>query len=543
MSHLPCFSRTRKALGSLTKLLLCCKCDTYMNAPITLAGCNHVFCQNCLKSCDKCPICSVPFWVQDQKVNRRLSSVSYICSQLRQHINDGGTSFETSNGRNLDALDSGNDLVLQTRQTKCGIQNSLRKRQFDKENNTRKTIDRKQLKKAKLRHSIDSIPKKTTAKSSSRRSTLSTCFPKDIEKNSKGETKLHVAAIQGNIDAVSKLLQNPVNLNEKDNAGWTALHEACNRDHTEIVRMLLDNGAYIDIPGYENETPLMDAVMNNRLNTVRLLLERGANVSLRKLDGRTAFSFAKADEMKSLLTHYNHACNENSEIDPSVLLTTANNIKISYSSSVDSSKVKRLANLLHAKSSNRHCLGCSHFLVAHNESLKTARTLKFLQAVASGSWVITENWLDECLKLCCKVSELEFQIKGSYNDHRLGGPLRSSLAKLKCLPRLFDGCHFFLYGRFSSPSPTKTELSELIKVSGGSVLSREPKPHSDCVQACQKVPYHAKPDTDQYFFTYYIIYDSSQQQQPRLVRQGKVCAVTVNWLLDCISQFELCKIV
>ena len=167
------------------------------------------------------------------------------------------------------------------------------------------------------------------------------------------------------------------------------------------------------------------------------------------------------------------------------------------------------------------------------------RNLSYLQAMAAGAWILSESWVDKCLEMKKWISERSFLIKGAYDDQRLDGPLHSVAAKLKCFPRLFDGCHFFVYGNFSSPLPTKAQLVELLKMCGGQILSREPKYDSDIVQSCRKVPYHAIPDTPQYYYTYYIVYDPSQKYLPRPIHLGKVSTVPVSWVLDCISEFRV----
>uniref|UniRef100_H2YAG8 BRCA1-associated RING domain protein 1 n=1 Tax=Ciona savignyi TaxID=51511 RepID=H2YAG8_CIOSA len=343
-----------------------------------------------------------------------------------------------------------------------------------------------------------------------------------------------------NLDELRLLLKEGLDVNAKDHAGWTALHEACNRGFTDVVEVLVTAGAYINIPGYENETPLMDAVANNRFETVKFLLKSCADINLRSLKGQTAVTIASSDEMKQLLLTLH--CDGNTDVSLSSLSQTSFfPIVIAGSSSISQDLLVSAAKVLNAEIANdgNATTKTTHFIVKCDKSNRTNRTLKYLQSVAAGAWVLNELWLDACVKRKHHVNEENFVVEGCKEDAVLDGPLRSVDGRLKSLPRLFDGCHFFLSGRFSPPGLSKNQLCDIIKLAGGELLSREPKPDSDRVQACTKIAYHARPICMHYLHTYYIVYDASQNSSQRIIMQGKVATVTANWILDCISQFSI----
>lgn len=105
------------------------------------------------------------------------------------------------------------------------------------------------------------------------------------------------------------------------------------------------------------------------------------------------------------------------------------------------------------------------------------------------------------------------------------------------LPKLFDGCYFFLGGNFKHHP--KNDLLKLITAAGGKVLSRKPKPDSDVTQTINTVAYHANPDSDQRFCTQYIVYEDLFNCRPERVRQGKVWMAPSTWLISCVMAFEL----
>lgn len=522
-----------KSIQGLKELMQCINCEQHMNSPVTLWSCNHVFCENCLENKTVCPKCNLPTWPEDTSKNRRLHNISLLCSQIESSLNRTA-SLSTKKDQSSSAKDSFETEKKNVNQKEISTRlkrpksshltktdsNSKRKRN-EKENCSKKSVSK--IKK----ESKGFITPKTKTRS--------------FSKNVKGETLLHIAAMSGDLAEVEKCIKNINDVNTKDNAGWTPLHEACNQGHVAVVEKLLNAGALIDIPGYENDTPLIDAVNNNRIDVVKLLLNHGANVYLRNSAGKTAVELAQTSEMRSIISEYltSQSLHPKNEI---LLKTKSDNIKIAFSSSINLKKVKSLCRAINASLAQQNVFKCSHLILPYNDELKAVRSLKYLQAMAVGAWIVNEKWIEKCLDSQSWVNELSFQIKGCYEDTIFDGPLRSRKAKLECVPRLFDGCHFFLSGRFSSPLPSKQQLIDMIKEAGGIVLNREPKPDNDIIQSCQKVPYHACPDTPQFYFTYYIIYDPSQKFLPRSVRLGKVCTVSASWVLDCVSQFKICDL-
>ena len=534
------------ALGKLKEALQCSSCYKHMETPVTLWSCDHVFCKRCIEHRTRCPICELPAWAEDQSTNRRLQNVSTLCFKLDCYLNNDNT---------LSGFIQPREHCITNCTTKCeressvntnqlrGVKETTHKRKTANSSTTNSSIKAKpkKISKQELGALTKSDPTNKENKPDSKLFTtpklsIKRCMPK----NSRGETPLHLAAMQGKIDLVISLLAKKADVNAKDNAGWTPLHEACNQGSTEIAEKLLDAGALIDVPGYENDTPLIDAVNNHKVGIVELLLRRGANVNLRNAGGKTALDLAQTVEMKNLLSA--HIAQQSSKTaEAQLTVSRPNSINIFSNIDYTSNHLKRVKKFLDANILS-NAIKCTHFIVSHSSELLSKRNLKYLQAMASGAWMLNEKWVDKCLELKKWTCEQSFLIKGAYEDIVSDGPLRSVTAKLKHLPRIFDGCHFFMYGSFSPPLPTKVQLIELIKVSGGQILSREPKHDSDLVQSCRKVPYHAVPDTPQYYFTYYIVYDPSQRYLPRSVHLGKVSTVSASWVLDCISQFVICNV-
>ncbi|KAK6305990.1 hypothetical protein J4Q44_G00229150, partial [Coregonus suidteri] len=109
-------------------------------------------------------------------------------------------------------------------------------------------------------------------------------------KNCYGETLLHVAAIQGDIQRVRDMVSQGLDVNMADNAGWTPLHEAVSHGHYEISKDLIQTGALVNCIGDSGTTPLHDAVVQGHLQIAELLLKHGADPLLKNNNGQTAYS-------------------------------------------------------------------------------------------------------------------------------------------------------------------------------------------------------------------------------------------------------------
>lgn len=125
---------------------------------------------------------------------------------------------------------------------------------------------------------------------------------KNLKRNEKGETPLHLAAIDGNVKQVKKLLADKHPVNVRDYTGWTPLHEAANNGHKEIVQILLESGANInDNEGEKTDaiTPLHDACSNGHFDVIRVLLNSGAKVTLLTNSNETALDLLREWKKRS----------------------------------------------------------------------------------------------------------------------------------------------------------------------------------------------------------------------------------------------------
>lgn len=108
-------------------------------------------------------------------------------------------------------------------------------------------------------------------------------------RNDSDESVLMLAALQGHLPLVQKLVANNADVNK---TGWTPLHYAASGGHVPVMAHLLDKHAYIDAESPNGTTPLMMAARYGSPEAVKHLIQAGADVKLKNKLGLTALDFA-----------------------------------------------------------------------------------------------------------------------------------------------------------------------------------------------------------------------------------------------------------
>ena len=92
-----------------------------------------------------------------------------------------------------------------------------------------------------------------------------------------GIEEFHKAVIEGDIQTVSRFLENGIDPDTKDDKGWAPLHlAALNQD---MVDLLLKNGATATVTGPTGITPMFVAVVKEREDIKSLLENYGGRIT------------------------------------------------------------------------------------------------------------------------------------------------------------------------------------------------------------------------------------------------------------------------
>ncbi|MCJ1377658.1 hypothetical protein MMC17_000754 [Xylographa soralifera] len=107
-----------------------------------------------------------------------------------------------------------------------------------------------------------------------------------------GQTPLHHAAIDGDLERVRVLLSRDYSLHETDHHGNQPLHYAAEKLCIGIIDLLLKNGADVNAKGAEGNTPLHLALRSSK--AVNRLLQEHPTQTAHDDNGNTALHTALA---------------------------------------------------------------------------------------------------------------------------------------------------------------------------------------------------------------------------------------------------------
>ena len=104
--------------------------------------------------------------------------------------------------------------------------------------------------------------------------------------------KLLKAALDGEMDSVSTLIEQGADINCKGSWKVRPLHNACINNHFEVAKFLIEKGADINAEETNRKTPLHVAAEKGHLEIVKLLIENNTEIDSRDLAEHSALSLA-----------------------------------------------------------------------------------------------------------------------------------------------------------------------------------------------------------------------------------------------------------
>ncbi|KAL9628772.1 MAG: hypothetical protein Q9204_005672, partial [Flavoplaca sp. TL-2023a] len=115
----------------------------------------------------------------------------------------------------------------------------------------------------------------------------------DIEKKEVLQKSLHMAASNGDVERVRRLLKDKarsfIDVNATDEEGRAPIMYASCFGHEDVVDALVGAGADVDKKDRNQWTALMWAMTNRHKNIAKMLLDNGASSTVKSSSGRTAF--------------------------------------------------------------------------------------------------------------------------------------------------------------------------------------------------------------------------------------------------------------
>ncbi|XP_077295392.1 uncharacterized protein LOC143917686 [Arctopsyche grandis] len=155
----------------------------------------------------------------------------------------------------------------------------------------------------------------------------------------------------------------------------------------------------------------------------------------------------------------------------------------------------------------------THLIVKVDQDNISSRSVKYMQAVASGCWIVSFKWAEQCINTKSHAEESEFEVLDSSGKR---GPFASRTSKVK----VFHNMTFYLLPPITIV-PIE-QAAEIIQLAGGSVVN-------SLTEVAIKDPKKIS----------IVITDEANSQESRfldLCVLHKVFPINIAWMLECIGR-------
>jgi len=206
------------------------------------------------------------------------------------------------------------------------------------------------------------------------------------------------------------------------------------------------------------------------------------------------------------------------------------------------SKRMKLMNMIHTLKGSlgkQDCQGATHLVVQtsrDNKNVAKARTLKYVQAMSLGLWIVDPSWVRDSSHAGFWIDEADYEIAGDMRtiDMGDGGPRKARLDRGKPGEKgnLLRNSSILFCGTFEGDAvPPLSSMHEFVTNCGGKMRKKMPNFKKDIQRLGEKNCFVICQDAD----------DAAHDENFKLVSRGslKVPVVDAQWLLNSISLHTL----
>ncbi len=163
----------------------------------------------------------------------------------------------------------------------------------------------------------------------------------------------------------------------------------------------------------------------------------------------------------------------------------------------------------------------THLVMAEENMKAPLRSMKYFRAIANGIWILSPSWLAASLKTGFPVEEDAYELLGCHKEKLEHAPRRSRTEHFSGKPPLFLGKIFTLSGSFGvGQCPKRRDLESLIIDSGGQ-LQESVGGRKAGIEVVRTL-------------TPALLRSAVERNE-----SPKWAIGTVEWLLDCIGNYQL----
>ena len=111
-------------------------------------------------------------------------------------------------------------------------------------------------------------------------------------KNNFGSSPLHYATWFGQLPIIKYLMKQGADIKTKDIFDQTLIHSAAWNGDLKLVKFFLEKGFFLEEKDKKGNTPLLSAAQNNHLQVMKFLISKGANIAAQDNNGDNIFIIA-----------------------------------------------------------------------------------------------------------------------------------------------------------------------------------------------------------------------------------------------------------
>ncbi|KFK28705.1 hypothetical protein AALP_AA7G035900 [Arabis alpina] len=176
----------------------------------------------------------------------------------------------------------------------------------------------------------------------------------------------------------------------------------------------------------------------------------------------------------------------------------------------------------------------THVIASVNENGACKRTLKFMMGILEGKWILSVDWIKECMKNTKYVSEEPYEISMDVHGIRQGPYLGRQRASNK-KPKLFNGLKFYIMGDFEVAY--KGYLQDLIVAAGGTILRRKPISNdNEASSSSTIIVFSVEPSKNKTL-------TQRRSDGEALAKSAKARAASSSWVLDSIAGCQILDLI
>ncbi|KAI8369693.1 hypothetical protein BD560DRAFT_447125 [Blakeslea trispora] len=498
----------------LESLLECDVCNTALSEPRVLRLCDHILCLTCLKplieSNHPCPVCQKPMSQMDLEPDQRLSNILLYVDQLKQQLMQQNlTPLEFS----MVSKQPQEDMAVDTPLFEQALSDTSRKRTIaDQQQQEEEEEEEDELesefsdnlvsrKRLKPQFSEDdpmafnsdpSVPGATLGLSSAEQTQESRLEDEEEEEQEKP---------RANTIAEASVV---------DDGHMTELKE-----QWQCTECQYENAPYIQTCGIchtfrANITP------TTSIPQVEESQEKQASHQ------QPAYELTVTTDKENQAVHATQPTTEKRTKADTPLSKEAHILYTGLLPEDEKSleKIKKEAEksklkiFIHYQMRDFHEI--THVVTSVNKQRLCKRTMKYLQGILAGKWIVDPGWLLDSVKENEWQTEEHYQVQG---DHLSGVTIAPAKGREHMHTPLFEHLSFYLNGEFSGKH-NKNDLLILCRTGGAKIISRKPTAVDKNNKLVVIVPEGYKRKKTSAWLDAYPVKDPV-------------------WLIQCISTFEV----